>query len=53
MRVVNLNISKKLIKMGDVDELFSCFNDEGEDQQTIVPVVMETDAKDEQTEENS
>lgn len=29
--------------MADVDELFSCFDDEAEDKQPTVPVVMEVD----------
>lgn len=39
--------------MGDVDELFSCFDDEGEEDQQIVPVVMETEEKSEDKDEKS
>ncbi len=31
--------------MGDIDELFSCFDEEAEEKQPTVPVVMETDEK--------
>lgn len=31
--------------MADVDELFSCFDDEAEEKQPTVPVVMEVDEK--------
>lgn len=31
--------------MADVDELFSCFDDDAEEKQPTVPVVMEVDEK--------
>lgn len=39
--------------MADVDELFSCFDDEGEDKQPTVPVVMEVDEKEDDKDGNS
>lgn len=39
--------------MGDVDELFSCFDDETEEKQPTVPVVMEVDEKSQENEEKS
>lgn len=39
--------------MADVDELFSCFDDEAEEKQPTVPVVMEVDEKSLQEVENS
>lgn len=38
--------------MADVDELFSCFDEEAEDQQFIVPVVMDVDLKTEEPDKN-
>lgn len=31
--------------MGDVDDLFACFDEEPEEQQTAVPVVIDVDVK--------
>lgn len=39
--------------MSDVDELFSCFDDETEEKQPTVPVVMEVDEKSQEIEEKS
>jgi hypothetical protein len=29
--------------MGEVDELFNCFDDDDEEKQTTVPIVLEAD----------
>lgn len=37
--------------MGDVDDLFACFDEEPEEQQTAVPIVIDVDVKKEEIEE--
>lgn len=34
--------------MGDVDDLFAFFDEQPEEQQTVVPVVMDVDVKKEE-----
>lgn len=37
--------------MGDVDDLFACFDEEPEEHPTEVPIVMDVDVKKEEIEE--
>jgi hypothetical protein len=39
--------------MAEIDELFSCFDEENEEQQPTVPVVMDVDDKIEDQEEKT
>jgi hypothetical protein len=39
--------------MADIDELFSCFDENADDQQQSVPIVLDTDIKEEKCEDDS